>query len=97
MYIGVLEVRVRIDQAFNLKEKRQVIKSVFDKVKRKYDFSPGEVEDQDVVNLSGWGFACVSNSYSYTEKRLEKLENFLENDLRFEILEIRREIINDIR
>ncbi len=94
MYVGVLEVRVKLAEAFNLKEKRQVVKSVFERVKNKFNFSSGEVGDEEIINLSSWGFACVSNSYSHTEERIEKLVNFLEMDFRFDIIELRREIIN---
>lgn len=93
MYVGILEVNVKIIDAFNLKDKRQVLRSVFDRVRRKLDFSPGEVGDEAMINLSTWGFSCVSNSYSHVEKRLNTLVNFLEDDYRFEILEVRREII----
>ncbi len=95
MYVGILEVRIKLAEAFNLKEKRQVVKSVFERVKHRFNFTSGEVGDEKIINLSSWGFACVSNSYSHTEERLEKLINFLEEDFRFDIIEIRREIIND--
>lgn len=92
MYVGVLEVKVKVIDAITLKDKRQVLKSVFDRVRNKFDFSPGEVGEQEMINLSIWGFSCVSNSYSFTEQRLNSLLNFLENDYRFEIIEIRRDI-----
>ncbi|MFB0972119.1 MAG: DUF503 domain-containing protein [Tissierellia bacterium] len=96
MYVGIMKVQVKLDEAFTLKDKRQIIKSVFERVKQKHNFSTGEVRDLDLINLSNWGFACVSNSYSHTEERLNKLEEFLQMDFRFEIIEVRREIINDI-
>ncbi|NLW42517.1 MAG: DUF503 domain-containing protein [Tissierellia bacterium] len=96
MYVGILEVQIKLDEAFTLKDKRQVIKSVFERVKKRHNFSTGEVRDLSLINLSSWGFVCVSNSYSHTEERLNKLEEFLQMDFRFEIIEVRREIINDI-
>lgn len=93
MYIGAVEIRVRILDALNLKDKRKIIKSVFDRVKSRYHFSYGEIKDLEIINLSTWGFSCVSNSYSHCESCVENLINFLEKDFRFEILEIRDEII----
>lgn len=93
MYVGVLEINIKISEAYNLKDKRKVVRSVFDKVRRKFDFSTGEVGNVDMINLSTWGFSCVSNSYSHVEKRLNSLINFLEEDYRFEILDVRRDII----
>ncbi len=92
MYVGVLEVKIRIFDAFTLKDKRQVIKSVLDKSRGKFEFANGEVGEEDLVNLSILGFSCVSNSYSHTERRLERLLNFLEDDYRFEIIEVERKI-----
>lgn len=52
MYIGAVEIRVRILDALNLKDKRKIIKSVFDRVKSRYHFSYGEIKDLEIINLS---------------------------------------------
>lgn len=93
MYVGVLKIRVEILDALNLKDKRKVVKSVFERVRSRYNFSYGEIEDLEIINLSTWGFSCVSNSHSHVESCLENLINYLDKDYRFEILEIRDEII----
>lgn len=93
MYVGILEVRVKVLDSINLKDKRRIFKSVFEKVKHKYNFSTAEVGEEDMINLGNMGFTCVSNSYSHIEDRLNKLESYLDNDFRFEILEIRRDIV----
>ena len=94
MYVGVLELEIKIYEAFNLKDKRKVLKSVFDKVLRKYNFSCAEVENLEMINLASLGFSCVSNSYSHLEERLDSLIKFLDDDYRFEIINLERDIIN---
>lgn len=94
MYVGILKVRVKIFESFSLKDKRMVLRSVFQKTINKFKFSCGKVGDEDLINLSTFGFSCVSNCYSHLEERLDTLLNFLEEDYRFEIIDVRREIIN---
>lgn len=91
-YIGILGVRIKIDSAFSLKDKRHVIKSVMEKVRNKFKFSASEVGDMDILNLSSLAFVCVSNSYSHAEERIEKVISFLEEDYRYEFLDIYTEI-----
>lgn len=94
MYVGVLKIKIKICEAFNLKDKRRVIKSTFDKVSKIYNFSCAEVENLDIINLGSLGFSCVSNSHSHLEERLDQLIKFLDDDYRFEIINLEREIIN---
>ena len=93
MYVGILYVHIRVTEAFNLKDKRRVLKSVFDKVRNKFQFSAAEVGQMEMINISEMGFSCVSNSYSHIEDRLSSLEKFLEEDFRFEILSMESDII----
>lgn len=94
MYVGVLKVAIRIIEAFSLKDKRRILRSVFEKTRTKFQFSCGEVDNEDIINFSTFGFSCISNSYSHVEERLNTLINFLEEDFRFEIVDVRREIYN---
>ncbi|MDO5028837.1 MAG: DUF503 domain-containing protein [Bacillota bacterium] len=94
MYVGALQVQIRILEAFSLKDKRRVLKSVCEKTSRKYDFSCAEVGDLELINLASLGFSCVSNSFSHVDDRLNTLIEYLDNDYRFEIVNIGRDIIN---
>lgn len=93
MYVGILEIEIRILDALTLKDKRRVVKSTMDKVRHKFNVSCGEMDHLDMINLSSLGFACVSNNYTHAENMIDKLEEFLRDDYRFEIIEIRRDII----
>lgn len=93
MYIGSLEIAIKIETAYSLKEKRHIIKSVLERVKSRFNFSAAEVGEQEIRNYSVLGFSCVTNEKKHTTKMLDELERFLENDYRFEILDFRREIL----
>lgn len=93
-YIGIMQIRIKIESAFSLKDKRQVVRSILERVEHRFKFSAGEVGDMEIINLSSLAFVCVSNSSKHIEERLNKLKNFLEDDFRFEIIKIRNEMIN---
>lgn len=93
MYIGSLEIAIKIEDAYSLKEKRHIIKSVLERVKSRFNFSAAEVGEQEIRNYSVLGFSCVTNEKKHATKMLDELERFLENDYRFEILDFRREIL----
>lgn len=93
MYIGILKIKIRIDSAFSLKDKRKIIVSTKERLKAKFNLSIAEVEDQDIYNLGTLGISVVSGDYSYLIEVLEEIILYLEEDFRFEILSIDKEIL----
>ena len=61
MVVGVCKVILNIDSAFSLKEKRQVVKSIVERLKSKFNASVAEVELNDVWKNAVIGISCVSN------------------------------------
>ncbi len=65
MIVGTLTVKLSLGDLFSLKEKRQIVKSVIDKVKNKFNVSIAEVDQQDVKRWAVIGIACVSNNTQF--------------------------------
>ena len=61
MIVGTLRVRLLIREARTLKDKRQVVLSIKDKLRQKFNVSVAEVEAQDSRQLAVLGVAMVSN------------------------------------
>jgi uncharacterized protein YlxP (DUF503 family) len=61
MIVGTLKVRLLIREARSLKDKRQVVKSIKDKLHNHFNVSVAEVEAQDNRQLAVLGMALVSN------------------------------------
>jgi uncharacterized protein YlxP (DUF503 family) len=78
MFVGVLQVELSIPGAFSLKDKRHVLKSVLDKLRRGFSVSAAEVDRQDVWNSAIVGIAFVSNDARHAESHLQKALNFLQ-------------------
>ena len=80
MIIGIGTIRLSAVWVHSLKEKRMVVKSIMDKVKRKYNVSIAEVDTQDVHQTITIGIACVSNSTSHAHSMIQNVVNYIENN-----------------
>ena len=59
MVIGQLEARLFVRESRTLKDKRQVVRSVLDRLRDKYNISAAEVAGHDDVKVAVLGFAAV--------------------------------------
>ena len=78
MIVGSLELHLRIDGAFSLKEKRRVLRSILDKARNDFHVAASEVADHDLWNSAVLGFACVSNDAAHAESVLSSLVDMVE-------------------
>ena len=85
MIIGVCTLEVMMYEVGSLKEKRQIIKSVIERIKGRYNVSIAEVGKQDKWQVAEIGFCCVSNEKKHADDMVNKVIKFMENDGRFEI------------
>ena len=61
MIVGSLRVRLLLRESRSLKDKRQVVRSIKDRLRNSFNVSVAEVEEQDHRQLVVLGFAMVSN------------------------------------
>lgn len=86
-------MELRVYNCISLKSKRQVIKSIIERLKSRYNISIAEVGDNNIWQKSLIGFSCVSNSKKHIESVISKIFNFIENDERVEIISTDIEIV----
>jgi uncharacterized protein YlxP (DUF503 family) len=84
MNVGVCRVRLRLPENQSLKGKRQVVKSVTQRVKNKYNVSIAEVDEQDAWQVISLGISCVSESAQHANEMLSKVVDFIEKS-RFDV------------
>ena len=77
MHVGVCIVRLRLPENGSLKGKRQVRRSIVDRVKHRFDIAIAEVDDQDSWQRLTLGITCVSNSAPHTNEMLSKVMDFI--------------------
>jgi len=95
MHIGVCMLKFRLPENGSLKGKRQVLKSIIERVKNRYNVSIAEVDDHDSWKLMSLGITCVSNSAPHANEVLSKVVNFIQNSkFDVEMLDYEIEIIH---
>jgi uncharacterized protein YlxP (DUF503 family) len=77
MHVGILQVEISIPDAMSLKDKRQVVKSLKDRIANGHNVSIAEVGALDEHRRSILGVAMVSNDKRYVEGALSKLVDFI--------------------
>lgn len=73
MYIAVLQFSMEIPYATSLKDKRSVVKSLKDRVRRVYNVSIAETDDLDVWSTATLGVTMVGSDVSYLNGAMDKL------------------------
>jgi uncharacterized protein YlxP (DUF503 family) len=73
MIVGTLRIRFLVRQSQSLKDKRQVVKSIKDRLRNAFNVSVAEVEAEDHRQLAVLGLAMVGNEVQYVKSCLEKI------------------------
>ena len=89
--IAIVSVSISIPDSHSLKDKRQVIKSLKDRVRNTMNVSAAEVGKQDVWQFSDLAFATVAADEATVDARLTELDRFLRSDPRYVVLNVRTE------
>ncbi len=97
MYVGVCKVTLILPDVSSLKEKRQVARSLSDRLRNRFNVAVAEVEDADLRQRLTLGFSCVSNERGHADAMLSNVLNFIEESrLDAEIVDIQSEIIGGV-
>jgi len=91
MHIAALTAQIEIAGAQSLKDKRQVVRSVLDTIRAKFNVSAAEVDDLDLRQKASLGFAVVSNDAAFIDQVLEKVVDTLEREPRCVVIDYQRE------
>lgn len=92
MIVGTLRVRLLLRQARSLKDKRQVVKSIKDKLRNSFNVSVAEIEAQDNRQLAELGIAMVSNETHHLKLALGQIVEALRSHPVAELVEHEMEI-----
>lgn len=87
MIVGSLRVRLLLRQARTLKDKRQVVLSIKDRLKNAFNVSVSEVGDQDQRQLAELGLALVGNEAYAVRTTLQKIVEVLRTHPVAELIE----------
>jgi len=71
MYIGALQLTLHVPLSASLKDKRQVVQSVLQRVRNKFEVAAAEVGTLESWQVATIGVSCVGNSARHVATVLE--------------------------
>ena len=91
--VGLCTIEMFIPDSLSLKDKRQVLSSMKDRLHDKFNVSVAEVGEQDLWQKSVLGLACVSNDGRHANQVLDQALNFVRSHPSIEIIQSRVELL----
>ncbi|MFN8534319.1 MAG: DUF503 domain-containing protein [Dehalococcoidia bacterium] len=94
MIVGAAIIRLHLPASRSLKDKRQVVKSVIERIKGRFNVSAAEVGGQERWQIAEIGIACATNQQSHAEDILRTVADYVEESrLDVEILDVVSDIL----
>ncbi len=87
MIVGVGQIELYIPESGSLKSKRFVLKSIKTRIRNKFNVSIAEIENNDKWQRATIGVAIVSNDKKIVDSTLNQIMQFIETDVRLEIVD----------
>ena len=78
MVIGLLRVEIHYPESGSLKTKRRTLKSVTDRIRKRFNVSVAEVEYQDLWQRSVLAAVTVNTDRKHADSALSKILDLLE-------------------
>jgi len=93
MIVGVCTVELFISESRSLKDKRQVLHSLKDRLHEKFNLSVAEVDGHDLWQKAVLGMACVANEGSHVNQVLEQALNLIRSMPAVEVVRTQLELL----
>lgn len=74
MPVATLTLEIRIEHAQSLKDKRQVVRSLKDKLHAKFNVAVAELEETDLWQRATVGVVTISSSRDYLAQVIQSVE-----------------------
>jgi len=79
MLIASCELKLYLPGAVSLKDKRQIIKSLLQKSRNKFNIAAAEVDAQDYLQTAVIAVVTVGNDFRYLQSVMDKYLDFAES------------------
>lgn len=79
MVVSMIQLIIELPEVDSIKEKRRIVKSLKDKLHKKFKLAVAEVDLLESLSFTQIGAVCVSNSKQYGEQVLQKALRFVED------------------
>jgi len=93
MIVGILVVELYLPQSGSLKGKRQVVKSLKDRVKNRFNVSIAEVGELDLWQKAVLGIASVANEQGFVNEVLDHVMDFIRSNPQVEVVHFQLQMV----
>ena len=93
MIVGLCTVELYLPESQSLKEKRQVLLSLKDRLREKFNVSVAEVGDQELWQKAVLGMACVANEQPHVNRVLDQGLNLIRSVPTVDLLKFQIEFL----
>jgi uncharacterized protein YlxP (DUF503 family) len=96
-WIGAAVVSIKISEAASLKDRRQVVRSLLERVRSRCNASAADIGPDKTWDRADLAFSCAGSSYQEIESRIDQLFSFIEKNEasgEFEVLHAGREVFS---
>ena len=87
MVVAVCQLALYLPESRSLKNKRQVVNSLKERLHNRFNLSVAEVGDNELWQRCSLALAIVTNARDHADSVLGKAVNFVEGDVRVQILD----------
>jgi len=91
--VGLCTIELFIADSHSLKDKRQVLLSLKDRLRQKFNLSVAEVDAQDLWQKAVLALACVANDGRHVNQVLDQALNLIKGQPVVEIVQSRIELL----
>ncbi len=82
VFVGLSTINLVIPDSQSLKDKRQVVRSILDRVRSRFNVSACEADHLDNWQRSALSFAMVANDKEFVHENLMRIAELIERDSR---------------
>ena len=93
MKIGLSRIHFHIAEAQSLKQTRQVMRSIKDRLRNQFNVAVAEIGSNDLWQTGELAVVTVANEHRFVDSMLQKINNFFEEQLPIRVIEGRIEIL----
>jgi uncharacterized protein len=78
VHIGACVVTLHLEASGSLKDKRQVVRSLQERLRRQFNVAVAEVEEQDAWQTAVLGLVVVSNEAGHAARQIDRIVDAIE-------------------
>lgn len=93
MIVGLLTLDLLLEQSDSLKAKRRIVRSLYDKIRRKFNVSVAEVDHQNLWRRATLAVAYVSTDTRQVNRVLSTIVQFVEGQRTVVLVDYEMEIV----